>query len=169
MFAAHATHAAHPAHAVYAAHAAFASYVARSLAMMSIYGPAIVGGVLVGLSAVGLLLVQGRIAGVSGVLGGLLEPGIADRAWRLAFLGGLLLVGLVTAAVAPSALGAPLRSLPLVAIAGALVGFGARMGGGCTSGHGICGLGRFAPRSAVAVATFLVTGMATATIAGAWS
>jgi hypothetical protein len=108
---------------------------------------------------------HGRIAGISGILGGTLEwrP---DRTWRIAFLAGLALAGLGAAVLAPHAVTASPRSLPIVAIAGVLVGVGTRLGGGCTSGHGVCGLGRLSIRSLVAVATFVFTGVVTVLVGG---
>ena len=125
------------------------------------------GGALIGAAAVLLLLTHGRIAGISGVIGSLLPPLPSDRGWRLAFVAGLALAGLGTALIAPSAIGASVRSSTAVVVAGLLVGFGTRLGGGCTSGHGVCGLSRLSIRSLVAVAIFMTTGAATAMIAGA--
>ncbi len=131
---------------------------------------ALAGGAMIGLAGALLLLTHGRIAGISGVLGSLLPPAAApDRGWRLAFMGGLLAAGLVSAVVAPAAVGASVRSLPAVIVAGLIVGFGTRLGSGCTSGHGVCGLSRLSRRSMVAVATFMATGALTAWIAGAAS
>jgi uncharacterized membrane protein YedE/YeeE len=121
---------------------------------------ALVGGALIGLASVWLLAADGRIAGVSTILHGIFSaPG--DR-WRMAFVAGLLLAGF-----AWQALGAPVplrAGFPLgwAALAGLLVGFGTRMGSGCTSGHGVCGLGRMSLRSLVAVITFMATGMVAA-------
>jgi uncharacterized membrane protein YedE/YeeE len=124
----------------------------------------LIGGVLIGLASVWLLAANGRIAGISGILHGLFgamsaqPPG--DRSWRLLFILGLVAAGFVWHAfVAP----APVREgfgLGWAAAAGLLVGFGTRVGGGCTSGHGVCGLGRFSLRSLVAVMVFMATGMA---------
>ncbi len=131
---------------------------------------ALAGGSMIGAAGALLLLTHGRIAGISGVLGSLLPPtAVRDRGWRVAFLGGLLAAGVVAAAFAPAAVGASVRSLPLVIVAGAIVGFGTRLGSGCTSGHGVCGLSRFSLRSMVAVVTFMTTGAITAWLAGGWS
>ena len=127
---------------------------------------ALVGGALIGAGGALLLVTHGRIAGISGVVGSLLSRTAPDRAWRLAFLGGLLAAGLVGSLVSPGLVGASVRSLPLVIVAGLLVGFGTRLGSGCTSGHGVCGLSRLSTRSLVAVATFMTTGMLTAVISG---
>jgi uncharacterized membrane protein YedE/YeeE len=120
----------------------------------------LVGGILIGLASVWLLAASGRIAGISGILHGLFVQTPGDRLWRILFVLGLVAAGFAWHAfVAP----APVRegfSLGWAAAAGLLVGFGTRVGGGCTSGHGVCGLGRFSLRSLVAVAVFMATGMA---------
>lgn len=122
---------------------------------------ALAGGLLIGLAAAVLVLFNGRIAGVSGILGGLLRPAPGDVGWRVAFLAGL--------AGAPLAYGL-FAALPEVRIdagagtlvaAGLLVGLGTRYGSGCTSGHGVCGVSRLSPRSLVATAAFMATGFAT--------
>lgn len=123
---------------------------------------ALAGGVLIGLSATLLLWLNGRVAGVSGILNGVVFPKRGDLSWRVAFLAGLVAAGGLYMAVVP---GAPLprTDFPRVGliVAGLLVGFGTRMGNGCTSGHGVCGLGRLSMRSLVAVATFMATAIAT--------
>ena len=135
--------------------------------MSDVWWFALLGGAMIGAASALLLLTHGRIAGISGVVGSLLPPAASDRSWRLAFVGGLLLSGVVAAIEAPSAVGASVRPLGLVIIAGLLVGVGTRIGSGCTSGHGVCGLSRLSARSAVAVATFMATGAITAWLAGA--
>lgn len=120
---------------------------------------ALVGGVIIGLSATLLLVGSGRIAGISGILGGLLVPTRGDRLWRGLFMLGLLIAGGVAAAVAPESIGSSPRSLPVLAAAGLLVGVGTRIGNGCTSGHGVCGISRLSPRSLVATITFIAAGM----------
>jgi uncharacterized membrane protein YedE/YeeE len=127
---------------------------------------ALSGGALIGAAAALLLMTHGRIAGISGIVGSLLPPTAHDRGWRLAFVGGLLAAGAIGAWIAPSAVGASVRGLPLVVVAGLLVGFGTRLGSGCTSGHGVCGLSRWSTRSLVAVVTFMATGAVTASIVG---
>jgi uncharacterized protein len=127
---------------------------------------ALAGGALIGGAAALLFLTHGRVAGISGIVGSLLPPAANDRDWRLAFVGGLLAAGVVGGHLVPAAVGASVRGLPAVVVAGLLVGFGTRMGSGCTSGHGVCGLSRWSSRSMVAVATFMVTGAVTASIAG---
>ncbi len=125
---------------------------------------------MIGAAGALLLLTHGRIAGISGIVGSLLPPArVRDRSWRFAFLGGLLVAGMLAAVVAPTAIGASVRSLPVVIAAGLLVGIGTRLGSGCTSGHGVCGLSRLSVRSAIAVATFMTTGAITASLAGAVS
>lgn len=133
--------------------------------MPSTWFSALLGGALIGAASALLLVAHGRIAGISGITGGLLQRATPDRAWRLAFVGGLLGSGVIAAFVAPSAVGPPVRSVATVVIAGLLVGFGTRLGGGCTSGHGVCGISRGSARSLVAVATFMTTGAITAILA----
>jgi len=119
----------------------------------------LVGGALIGLSASLMLLVEGRIAGISGIVGGLLTPKPGDMDWRLAFVGGLVLAGLVGQSwVTVAPMGAPWRLI----VAGLLVGVGTRLGNGCTSGHGVCGLSRLSPRSLASVLCFMAVGMAVA-------
>lgn len=121
------------------------------------------GGLLIGLSSLLLLLFNGRIAGVSGVLGGVLTGARSgDRLWRLLFIAGLIGGGLLFMAVAgrPVISGVP-TSLGLTVLAGLLVGVGTRMGSGCTSGHGVCGLARFSGRSLVGTASFMAFGFLT--------
>lgn len=125
---------------------------------------ALLGGALIGLAATGMMLFVGRIAGISGVVGGLLRPVSGDLTWRLAFLGGLLAGGVLLALSAPQVFQVPSgRSAQTIALAGLLVGFGTRMGNGCTSGHGVCGLTRLSPRSVVATLSFMFTGALVAT------
>jgi hypothetical protein len=130
---------------------------------------ALTGGAMIGAAAALLYLSHGRVAGISGIVGSLLPPVAPGRAWRLAFVAGLILAGWIAADLAPSAVGAPVRSLPAVIAAGLLVGFGTRLGSGCTSGHGVCGLARLSVRSVVAVATFMTTGGLTVWLARSWS
>jgi uncharacterized membrane protein YedE/YeeE len=117
---------------------------------------AALGGGLIGLAAVMLMLLTGRIAGISGIFGGLLNPDVTDKSWRLAFVGGLILAPLIGAlAGVPAPYPEMPRSWVVTVVAGLLVGFGARLGGGCTSGHGICGIARLSPRSIVATVVFM--------------
>lgn len=114
-----------------------------------------IGGILIGLAAIGLLLFNGRIAGVSGILGGVLYPKPNATAWRVLFIAGLLSGALLVSWIIPAALAIRIDiSTPAVIIGGLLVGFGTQLGSGCTSGHGVCGVGRLAPRSLVASAIF---------------
>jgi uncharacterized protein len=137
--------------------------------MFSTWLSAWLGGALIGLASTLLLVAHGRVAGISGIAGGLLQPATLDRAWRLAFVGGLAAAGVVAAILAPAAIGPSVRSIGAVLVAGLLVGFGTRLGNGCTSGHGVCGVSRGSGRSLVAVATFMATGAITAIIAGSLS
>jgi uncharacterized membrane protein YedE/YeeE len=117
---------------------------------------AALGGALIGLASAGVLIVQGRVAGVSGICGSLLRPVRGDIAWRVGFIGGLAFVGLVGSRIAPAAFStAAAPSMPWVVLAGLLVGFGTRLGNGCTSGHGVCGISRFSRRSIAATVTFV--------------
>lgn len=120
------------------------------------------GGILIGLSAAVLLVFNGRIAGISGILGGLLQRDREEVPWRAVFVGALVIGGVVYAALAPQAFAVGIdRSAFAIAAAGLLVGFGTRLGNGCTSGHGVCGMSRFSRRSLVATLTFMATGAAT--------
>lgn len=119
------------------------------------------GGALIGLAAALFLLLNGRIAGISGIVGPLLRPRRGDLAWRLAFVAGLLAAPTFYALVASVPL-AHIDAAPSVLIgAGLLVGVGTRYGAGCTSGHGVCGLSRLSPRSLVATVVFMAAGFAT--------
>lgn len=121
-------------------------------------GP-ITGGLLIGLAAAAMMLLFGRITGVSGIFSGLLDPRPGDMAWRLAFVLGLVVGGGAFFVLSPETFTSTLsRSLPAVAVGGLLVGFGVRLGSGCTSGHGVCGIARLAPRSLVATVTFIASG-----------
>ncbi|MCW2237282.1 YeeE/YedE family protein [Azospirillum canadense] len=125
-------------------------------------GSAAVGGVLIGSSVALLWLAAGRIAGISGILGDLLNPGGEDVVWRVAFLAGMIAAPWLyqlAGSVPPG--GGPVVGSVLLAVAGGLVGFGTRLGNGCTSGHGVCGIARWSPRSLVATALFMVTAAGT--------
>jgi len=123
------------------------------------------GGVLIGIAAAMFLLLNGRIAGISGILGGLLRPAGGDIAWRAAFLGGLLFAPALYALVTRYPLPTIEAGYPLLVLAGLLVGAGTRYGSGCTSGHGVCGLSRLSPRSLAATAAFMAAGFATVFVA----
>ena len=125
---------------------------------------AIIGGVFIGVAASVLMLTSGRVAGISGIVGPLLQPKAGDVGWRMAFVGGLLMGGAVLMVITPSVIVSPdSRSLFAVALAGVVVGVGVRMGNGCTSGHGVCGLSHRSFRSFVATLSFMLTGFLTAT------
>ncbi len=127
---------------------------------------ALVGGALIGLSATMLLLFNGRVAGISGIFNGLINPAQTDKAWRGLFLLGLILGTAIYVWSPQGGAPAPLSlSKSLLLLGGFLVGFGTRMGSGCTSGHGVCGLGRFSFRSLIATLTFMATGIATVYVA----
>lgn len=118
----------------------------------------LLGGALIGLAAAALMMLTGRLAGVSGILGGALRVKPADQGWRIAFIAGLIAAPLLAAlAGAPLPRPAMASSLVLMAVAGLLVGFGSRMGNGCTSGHGVCGFARLSTRSIAATAIFMIT------------
>jgi len=128
---------------------------------------ATVGGALIGLAAVLLMFLSGRVAGISGIVGALLPPKLADD-WRgrLAFIAGLLLAPLILNAVAGfNGIGAPTVGSAILVPAGVLIGAGSALGNGCTSGHGICGLARLSPRSAIATVTFMAVAVVTVFIA----
>jgi len=118
---------------------------------------AAIGGALIGLSAVLLMVFTGRIAGISGIFAGLINPQTTDRVWRASFI-----VGLIAAPITAAYLGfaVPTPHMPrnyiTIVIAGLLVGFGTRLGSGCTSGHGICGIARLSPRSLLATSVFML-------------
>jgi uncharacterized membrane protein YedE/YeeE len=122
------------------------------------------GGALIGASASALLLLSGRLAGISGIFGGLLLPRPGEVAWRALFFAGLLAGGLLIARLFPGAIEAPRTPWGLTLVGGALVGFGTRLSSGCTSGHGVCGLSRLSLRSLAATLTFMVAGIVTATL-----
>ena len=135
--------------------------------MLESISMAILGGALIGLSASIILVASGRIAGISGIVGGLLSKNPTDVAWCSSFIAGLFAGGLLLVLMLPSSIQAPEgRSMAMVIAAGLLVGFGTRLGSGCTSGHGICGLSRFSYRSLVATMTFMGAGFVSATAIG---
>ncbi|WP_429741011.1 YeeE/YedE family protein [Enterovibrio makurazakiensis] len=126
---------------------------------------ALLGGMLLGVSGLTLLAFNGRIAGISGVVGGLLKPRQSDVAWRLLFLGGMIIAGVISPLVGftyPDFSSVSGGTSPLLAVAaGLLVGIGTRLANGCTSGHGICGMGRMSKRSIVATLIFMGTAFLT--------
>jgi uncharacterized membrane protein YedE/YeeE len=119
---------------------------------------AAIGGGLIGLSAALLMLLSGRIAGISGIFSGCLDFGITDKGWRVAFIAGLILAPLIAGELGYAI---PSPQMPgswtIIVAAGLLVGFGTRLGGGCTSGHGVCGIARLSVRSVAATAIFVFT------------
>jgi uncharacterized membrane protein YedE/YeeE len=124
------------------------------------YVEPILGGLFIGAGASLLLVMNGRIAGISGIASGIFSANRGDRAWRPLFIVGLLIGGLMLRIIHPTSFqDTTHRSLAAIIIAGALVGFGASMGSGCTSGHGVCGISRLSPRSLVATATFMGFGV----------
>ena len=122
---------------------------------------ALAGGALIGIAAGLFALLNGRIAGISGIVGGLLRPRRGDVAWRLAFVAGLVLSPLLWQWFAPLPASTVTASTMTLVIAGLLVGLGTRYGAGCTSGHGVCGLSRLSVRSLVATLVFMVSGFLT--------
>ena len=123
------------------------------------------GGVLIGIAAAMLVLLNGRIAGLSGIVGGLLAPRRADIAWRVAFVAGLIAAPLLVALLAQNPTPRIDAGFGTLVAAGLLVGVGTSYGSGCTSGHGVCGLSRLAPRSLVATGAFMLAGVVTVYIA----
>lgn len=123
---------------------------------------ALIGGLAIGAASAALLWLNGRVAGISGILNGVLRPQPGDTAWRALFLLGLVAGAWLYVSLNPAAY-TPRAGFPpaLLILSGFLVGFGTRMSGGCTSGHGVCGVGRLSPRSLIATAVFVLTGMIT--------
>lgn len=129
----------------------------------SVFSPAtgITGGVLIGIAVAMFVLLNGRVAGISGIVGGLLNPQRGDIGWRAAFIVGLLVAPLFYLAFSALPSVRIDASWGAIVLAGLLVGVGTRLGSGCTSGHGVCGVSRLSPRSLAATAAFMVTGFAT--------
>jgi uncharacterized protein len=124
-------------------------------------GSALAGGLLIGLAAAWLILADGRILGAAGVLGGLVPPRAGDRGWRVALLAGLVAAPLVARPLLDVTAPVIEADVATLILGGLMVGFGTRLGNGCTSGHGVCGLARLSPRSLAATATFMVAGFLT--------
>jgi len=126
---------------------------------------ALAGGIIIGIASVLLALANGRIAGISGIVGGLLRPAFPDAAWRIAFLAGLIAAPLLYTAYAALPEIIVVAGYPTLIVAGLVVGIGTRYGAGCTSGHGVCGLSSLSPRSLVATLAFMGAGFATVFVA----
>jgi uncharacterized membrane protein YedE/YeeE len=122
---------------------------------------ALAGGAIIGIAASVLILLNGKIAGISGILGGILNAGTSDTAWRFAFLIGLVAAPLAYGWVAPLPVVTVSAETVTLTVAGLLVGFGTRLGSGCTSGHGVCGIARLSRRSIIATLVFIASGMLT--------
>lgn len=120
---------------------------------------ALTGGMLIGVAATMLLAIDGKVLGVSGIAGGLIDHKLKDRPWRWSFIFGLLTVGAIAGILDPTLLGSTSTSTVGLIAAGLLVGFGTRLGNGCTSGHGVCGISRGSPRSLTATVTFILAGI----------
>jgi uncharacterized membrane protein YedE/YeeE len=126
---------------------------------------ALIGGAIIGAAAALFAVLNGRIAGVSGILGGLARPQAGDISWRIAFVAGLVAAPLAWGLLAALPEIRADASVPVLVAAGLLVGVGTRYGGGCTSGHGVCGVSRLSPRSIAATLAFMATGFATVYVA----
>ena len=123
---------------------------------------ALIGGILIGLSASARLLLEGKIAGISGICAGVLNPTRGDTGWKVSFIAGLLAGGMILRMFLPSAFDfGIMRPYGVLIAAGLMVGFGTRLGNGCTSGHGVCGISRLSPRSMIATMTFIASGAVT--------
>ncbi|BBE77773.1 MULTISPECIES: YeeE/YedE family protein [Phytobacter] len=127
-----------------------------------------IGGVVIGAAASMLILFCGRVAGISGILGGVLSRANNDKGWRIAFLLGMVLSPVLWRLVAPLPAVSITTSWPMLVVAGLLVGVGTRYGSGCTSGHGVCGLSRLSVRSLVATLTFMAAAFITVWLVGFW-
>lgn len=123
--------------------------------------PSLAGGALIGLAALWLLHTNGRIAGISGIVGGLLRPAPLDRGWRIAFILGMLIAPTAWAITGPLPAMVIEADFPMLIAAGLIVGISTRYGAGCTSGHGVCGMSRLSPRSLVATVAFMGSGFVT--------
>lgn len=135
---------------------------------MNPYTSALIGGLMVGLSSSILLLFKGRIFGISGIIGGIIKPTSGDLLWRLTILMGLIAGGIFLLFVYPEAFPNRSYSVTKLILSGLLVGFGTQLGGGCTSGHGVCGISRFSIRSLVATALFILSGVLTVLVLNNW-
>jgi uncharacterized membrane protein YedE/YeeE len=122
---------------------------------------AAIGGVIIGVAVAMLVLINGRVAGISGIVGGLLRPAKGDMAWRVAFAAGMIAAPLLFVVAGKSPTIAIDAGYPTLVVAGLIVGVGTRYGAGCTSGHGVCGISRLSPRSIAATLAFMASGFAT--------
>ncbi len=127
---------------------------------------ALAGGAVIGVSATLMLALNGRVTGISGIAGGIVSPAAGDVRWRVMFVAGLMAGGLLMLRAMPEAFTAARVGVATAAVAGLLVGVGTRLGNGCTSGHGICGISRLAPRSLAATVTFIAAGALTVLLMG---
>ena len=123
------------------------------------------GGIILGIAAALFILLNGRVLGIIGILGGLVKPKAGDTGWRVAFVAGLIAAPILWRLFAPLPVARVDASIPVLVIAGLLVGWGTRYGSGCTSGHGVCGLARLSPRSLAATLAFMAAGFVTVFIA----
>jgi len=123
------------------------------------------GGIILGIAAALFILLNGRVLGISGILGGLVKPKAGDTGWRVVFVAGLIAAPILWRLFAPLPVARVDASIPVLVIAGLLVGWGTRYGSGCTSGHGVCGLARLSPRSLAATLAFMAAGFVTVFIA----
>ena len=123
------------------------------------------GGIILGIAAALFILLNGRVLGISGILGGLVKPKAGDTGWRVAFVAGLIAAPILWRLFAPLPVARVDASIPVLVIAGLLVGWGTRYGSGCTSGHGVCGLARLSPRSLAATQALMAAGFVTVFIA----
>lgn len=120
----------------------------------------LIGGILIGLAATGMLWTNGRVMGISGILGGLLRPNKSDSTWRMIFFIGLFCGALIIPLLGFTIMSTPFdRGLVSALVGGLLVGFGTTLGNGCTSGHGVCGTSRLSPRSIIATLVFMFLGI----------
>lgn len=135
-----------------------AKTIKRDMAMETEFTPwlSLAGGVLIGLSAILLMALNGRIAGMTGIMTGIIPPFSTDWPWRIAFLAGAIVAPILYLAAGGEIAYAVPVSLPLLALGGLIVGVGVYFGAGCTSGHGVCGMARFSPRSIAATVTFMI-------------
>ena len=129
---------------------------------------AAIGGVIIGIAACWLVLANGRVAGISGIVGGMLRPTFPDFAWRRAFVAGLIIAPVAYGMFAMLPRATIDADYPMLIAAGLLVGAGTRYGAGCTSGHGVCGISRLSPRSIVATIAFMAAGFATVFVVRHW-